>query len=264
MGVTVTVGADDVFAATGGQDFDRALPSVVFLHGAGMDQSVWTFAARALAHHGRAVLAPDLPGHGRSGGRAMETIDALAAWVVDLLDAVGIGETALVGHSMGALTALACAARSPERVRSLALLGAAARMPVHPDLLAAAAAGDPLAYGLIVEWGHGSRGRTGDGPVPGLWMAGGTRRLLERNRPGTLHAGLKACDDYTDAMQAVERVRCPTLVIAGSQDRMTPPAGARPLADAIAGARTRVLEGCGHMMMTEAPVAVTEALAEVV
>ena len=64
------VDGKDTFVATGGRDFDPSLPTIVFLHGAGFDHSVWMLLARSFAHHGFGVLAPDLPGHGRSAGRA--------------------------------------------------------------------------------------------------------------------------------------------------------------------------------------------------
>ena len=155
------VDGQPVFAATGGRDFDPALPAVVFVHGAGMDHTVWALQTRWFAWHGHAVLAVDLPGHGKSGGAALRTIDDIAGWLLQLIAASGAGQAALVGHSMGALAALAAAARRPDAVRALALLGVGAKMPVHPDLLAAAMSGDPAArasaWDLIVAWGFGRK-----------------------------------------------------------------------------------------------------------
>ncbi|MFX7874653.1 alpha/beta fold hydrolase, partial [Acinetobacter baumannii] len=76
-----------VFAATGGRPFTAAGPVVVFLHGAAMDHSCWSTQTRYFAHHGFGVLAPDLPGHGRSGGQPLGSVEALADWVLALLDA---------------------------------------------------------------------------------------------------------------------------------------------------------------------------------
>src|SRR3546814_11387175 len=104
-----------------------------------MDHTVWALPARYFAHRGRAVLAADLPGHGKSGGAPLKSIAEMADWVARVLDAVKAEQAALAGHSMRALVALEAAARHPQRVRALALLGAAPAMPVHPDLLAAAA-----------------------------------------------------------------------------------------------------------------------------
>ena len=146
-----------VFAATGGRPRQAGHPEIVLIHGAGMDHSVWTLQSRSLAHRGRNVLALDLPGHGRSGGAPLASIDEIASWVLRVLDAAGCDSAALVGHSMGALVALAAAAARPERVRGLVLLGAALSMPVHPDLLRAARAGDPSAADFITSWGFGRR-----------------------------------------------------------------------------------------------------------
>ena len=129
-----------MFAATGGRPFDASLPTVLFIHGAGMDHTVWALQTRYFAHHGRSVLAVDLPGHGRSDGTPLHAIADLASSIVRLLDAAAVQSAALVGHSMGALIALEAAAAATARVRSLALLGVAERMPVHPDLQSAAEA----------------------------------------------------------------------------------------------------------------------------
>src|SRR6516165_1371748 len=119
----------EVHAATGGRDFDAAQPLVVFLHGAGLDHSVWALLARFFAHRGRAVLAPDLPGHGRSTGAPLASITAMADWTAELIAAAGVDKAALVGHSMGALVALETGARHPTRVTAVALIGPAAAMP---------------------------------------------------------------------------------------------------------------------------------------
>src|SRR5579864_357234 len=95
----------DTFVATGGRAFDAALPTIVFLHGAGMDHTAWALHDRWFAHHGYNVLAPDLPGHGRSSGALLPTIADMADWTAALLDAAGVGSAKLIGHSMGSLIA---------------------------------------------------------------------------------------------------------------------------------------------------------------
>jgi pimeloyl-ACP methyl ester carboxylesterase len=257
------VDGNRVFAATGGRPFDLAQPTVLFIHGAGMDHTVWALQARYFAHHGRSVLAVDLPGHGRSGAALLHSIGDMASWITRVLDAAGVQSAALVGHSMGALIALKVATVAPVRVRSLALLGVAERMPVHPDLQAAADGNRPLAPELVASWGHGRSGHLGGNPAPGLWMMGGSLQLLERAPAGALAADLAACDAYDGALAAA-RVACPTLLLLGALDRMTPPAKAKPLADAIRRARTVVLPAAGHMLMSERPDAVIDALGETI
>ena len=248
------------FAASGGKPFDPTKPAIVFVHGAGMDHTVWQLQARYFAYHGRAVLAPDLPGHGRSERPPPASIEACADWLVALVAAAGAKQAALVGHSMGAFAALAAAARAPARVSALALLGVAARMPVHPDLLAAAAADDPAAFELITAWSYGKPAHLGGHRGPGLWMLGGGRRLLERSVKGVLASDLRACDAYKDAAQAATQVACPTLFVLGALDRMTPPKAAESLAAAVRGSKTVVLPACGHMMMVEEPDRTLDAL----
>lgn len=249
-----------VFAATGGRAFDPALPLAIFVHGAGMDHTVWALQARYFAHHGRAVLAPDLPGHGRSEGPPLDSIAAIADWLAVLIAASGAEAATLVGHSMGALAALDCAARHGGRVSDLALLGCAPKMPVHPDLLAAAEENRHVAFELVNDWGHGRPAHLGGHRAPGLWMLGGGERLLERSAPGALHRDLLNCDAYRGAATAAAAVACPCLVVIGSEDRMTPPKAGAKLAAAIANARSVTIAGSGHMMMVEKPDEALDAL----
>ncbi len=248
-----------VFAATGGKDFDPALPAVVFVHGAGMDHTVWALQTRWFAWHSYGVLAVDLPGHGRSEGPALETIEEMSAWVRRLIAGSGAKKISLVGHSMGAFVALAAAADNPD-VAALALVGIGAEMPVHPDLLALARAGDPAAWDLVVSWGFGKPAHFGLNRAPGLWMQGGGRSLLARGTPGLLGIDMAACDAWKGATDAAAKVACPTLILAGSRDQMTPPRAAAPLAEKLADSRTVVIDGAGHLMQVEKPDETLDAL----
>jgi pimeloyl-ACP methyl ester carboxylesterase len=256
----LTVNGKEVFAGTGGRDFDQSLPAVVFLHGAGMDHSVWALHARAFAHHGFAVLAPDLPGHGRSAGPALNSITALANWTAALVDAAGLKAARLVGHSMGSLVALEMAARHPEKVTALSLIATAAPMRVSDELLSAAKANDHAAIDMISLWGYGQRAVLGGCEAPGLWMLGGAERLLERAHAGVLFADLSACNDYKDALNAAAKVAVPSAVILGERDMMTPLKGGKAVAAALAGCRLTILEDAGHMLMSERPNEVLQAL----
>jgi pimeloyl-ACP methyl ester carboxylesterase len=254
------VDGNETFAGTGGRDFDPALPAVVFLHGAGLDHSVWALLARSFAHRGFAVLAPALPGHGRSAGAPLSSIAAMADWTVALIKAAGARGARLVGHSMGALVALETAARHPEKVTGLDLIAIAAPMRVSDDLLSAAKANDHAAVDMMSIWGHGHRATLGGSEAPGLWMLGGGERLLERAHTGVIFADLAACNDYRDGLAAAAKVSVPAAVILGSRDVMTPAKGGRALADAIKTCRVTVLEGAGHMLMSERPNEVLAAL----
>jgi pimeloyl-ACP methyl ester carboxylesterase len=249
-----------VFLADYGKGVDRARPTILFVHGAGMDHSVWPLQARHFAYRGWNALAVDLPGHGRSGGELRDTIGALADWLWRLIRALEATSVTLVGHSMGALISLEAAARHRRRIEALALLGAAPAMPVHPELLAAAGRPEPHAAELICDWGFGPAGHLGGHRAPGNWMMGHARRLLDRAAGPVLHADLAACHAYDGGPAAAAKVKCRTLVLAGARDRMTPARQGARLAEAIKGARAVVLPGCGHMMMVEQPDATLDAL----
>jgi pimeloyl-ACP methyl ester carboxylesterase len=256
----LTVDGVEVYAYTGARMLLPAQRTLLFVHGAANDHSVWALQSRYFAHHGWNVLAVDLPGHGRSEGSALPMVEAIADWLPRVLKAAGVAPAALVGHSLGALAALACAARHPECVERAALLGPAVPMAVSDALLEAAAADDPVAFDLINGWSHSARKQLGGNRVPGMWMTGAALRLMARSRPGTLHADLRACRDYADGLAAAAAVRCEVLAILGARDLMAPPNTAQALLAALSAARTVTLPGTGHAMMAEEPDAVLDAL----
>lgn len=249
-----------VYAYTGTRAFDPSLPTVLFVHGAASDHGVFTLQSRYFAWHGTNVLAVDLPGHGRSAGAALQSVEALADWLREVLDATNVGEASIVGHSLGALASLECAARNPRRVRKLSLLGPAVPMPVNDDLLAAAAANEHVAYELINGWSFSAGGQLGGNEVPGMWMLGNAMRLIERCREGVLSADLLACHRYANGLVAAARIQCPALVVLGARDIMAPTRNAEQLIAALANVRTVTLPETGHALMAERPDAVLDAL----
>jgi pimeloyl-ACP methyl ester carboxylesterase len=256
----LSVDGVDTFVATGGRPFDKSLPSVVMLHGAGFDHSTWALHSRWFAHHGYSVLAPDLPGHGRSSGKPLTTIADMADWTAALLDAAGARQARLIGHSMGSLIAIETAARHPDKVSGLSLIGTAATMTVGPDLLKAAEANDPAAIDMVSIWGLGLKAELGGSLAPGLWMHQGAQRVLQRCAPGVLHNDLNACNAYQNALAAAAQIKVPVTFVLGERDMMTPAKAGKALAAATPHARTVVLPGAGHMMMIEQPDELLAAL----
>ena len=248
------------YAYTGTQTFDATKPSMVFVHGAANDHSVWALQSRYFAHHGFGVLAVDLPGHGRSAGAALQSVEALAQWLRKLLDAASIGRATIVGHSLGALATLETAARFGDRVERIALLGPAVPMAVSDALLDAAASDARLAYELIVGWSHSPARLLGGNPFPGMWMPGGALHLMNRTATGVLHTDLRACAGYQRGLEAAAAVRCSALVVIGGADLMAPPRSAQALVQTLRDKRVVTLPACGHAMMAEQPDAVLDAL----
>lgn len=250
----------NAYVYTAGHELDAALPTVVFIHGGEQDHSAWALQSRYFAYHGRNVLAPDMPGHGRSAGPVLESVGAMADWIAALLDTVGITKASIAGHSMGSLVALEFTARHSSRVTKLALLGSAAPMAVAEPLLEAARANDHAALEMINVWSHGNRAQIGGNTAPGMWMLGMNMRLMERQARGVLYADFKACNDYAEGADAAASVKCPVLAISGNRDQMTPLRAAHELVQRMPHARSVVLEGTGHALMAEQPDAVLDAL----
>ena len=252
------------FYSTGSGKHQPGATGVVFIHGAGMDHTVWVMPARHFARHGFNVVAPDLPAHGRSAGEALRSIDLMADWVCSAMEATGLSEAIIVGHSMGSLIALNLAARHPRYAARLALLGTSTPMPVADPLLNAARDNSHAAIDMANTWSHSRYGQIGGNEVPGMWMTGGGERLLERASEDVFYTDLNACNEFTNGAELAADVSCPSLVIIGAQDMMTAPVSSRQVASAIEGSRTVELERCGHSMLSEKPDAVLNALKTII
>jgi pimeloyl-ACP methyl ester carboxylesterase len=257
------VNGREAYAYTGGRPFDPALPCIVFVHGASHDHSGWTLLARWFAHHGHGVLAVNLPGHLRSAGPLLPNVEALADWMLALLDAAGVQRAALVGHSMGSLIALEAAARAPQRVTRLVMIGTAYPMKVSDTLLATASEAPERAMAMVNAWEISTLASKPGYPGPGNWLHGGNMALMRRVQAGAPGANLflhdfEVCDRYAGGLEAAARVRCPVTLILGRSDQMTPPAATGELAAAL---RARVLEvPGGHLQPAETPEATLVAL----
>lgn len=252
-----------VYCYTGGKAFDPTLPVIMLLHGAQNDHSVWALQSRALAHRGHAVLAPDLPGHGRSEGPPLATVEAMAAWSLAVLDAAGVQQALLAGHSMGSLIALEAAHLAPQRVSGLALLGATYPMRVSDTLLEAARTDQDAAIEMVAAWSHASWLPGPSTAGPGTSVINTARRLMQRmaarGADGLLHTDFAACNSYANGEAAAASVACPTLLVQGRKDMMTPPRSAQLLTGALQHGKVVTVDA-GHAMMAEAPDAVLDAL----
>ncbi|HMC14789.1 MAG TPA: alpha/beta hydrolase [Albitalea sp.] len=252
------------YAYTGGKPFDASLPCIVFIHGAIHDHSVWTLLARWFAHHGHAVLAVDLPGHSRSAGPPLESVEALADWVLALLTAAGATQPAtLVGHSMGSLIALEAAARGAERIDRLVMVATAYPMKVSDTLLTTGRDAPLQAIELVNALSFSTTAAKPSYPGPGTWLHGSNRELMRRvqaSQPDVnlFHHDFGVCNRYAHGIEAAAEVRCPVSLILGERDQMTSPKATRDIAAALS-AKVQRLPG-GHSLMQESPDAVLNAL----
>ena len=234
--------------------------SIVFIHGAGFDHTVWVLPARYFARHGFRVVALDLPGHGRSDGPALNSIEVMSEWVYQSIQELGLSEVIVVGHSMGSLIAYSLAAKNPEIVSKLILLGTSSPMPVTDLLLNAAKDNHHAAIDMANTWSHSRKGTLGSAENPGISNLNSEERLLERSGEGVYFADFYACNEF-DASKSGS-VNVPVLVLMGDKDKMTPAKAGIAVAGKLPNSRTHLLAECGHSMLSEKPNEVLDALSE--
>jgi len=208
---------------------------IIALHGAGMQASVWETLASTLPCRALSFPKPSLT-----------SIEAMSAWVETQIENHPPQSVILMGHSMGALVALE-AAKHPA-VAGLVLIGAAAQMPVHPDLLKQAIDAPEAAATLILKWGVS----------PAHPEA--VEVLKKHMQPKSLANDLAACNAYQHGETAARAVRQPVLVLAGSDDKLTKPAAAKALADILTHVQFHLVSGSGHMLMVESPVEIAKEI----
>ncbi len=223
--------------------------SLLLLHGAGGHALLW---APVMAHIPRATsIALDLPGHGHSAAPSRTSIGGYSEAVLAAADALGLDDLVLAGHSMGGAIALDVALRAPGRLRALVLMSVTARLFVAPALLAQLVEDPARARQWIVD--------TGYGPATQAQARQAGARQLAQVAPGVLHGDFVACSVY-DARARLGEVRCPALVLYGSEDRLTLPRYVRALQEGLPRASLEEVPGAGHMLPLERPEAVGEAI----
>ena len=256
--------AHTAYAYTGGKTFNPGLPTAIFIHGAQSDHSVWALQTRYFAHHGFSVLAVDLPGHGRSAGAPLKSVEAMADWLSEVMLAAAVQKAVLIGHSMGSLIALETALRAKDRVCGVALVGTAYPMKVSAQLLEPSEHREQDAIDMVNIWSHSTIAQKPSAPGPGFYVHGGSRRLMQRiseiNPAKVFHTDFAACNDYSHGEQAAAALHCPALFLLGRKDIMTPAKAATSLSSAIKQSKTVTLEACGHALMAEQPDQVLDEL----
>lgn len=242
----IRVGGIDVsYESTGGGP-----PTICLVHGTGGTGGIWTRQLEGLADVAR-VVAPDLPGHGQSGGEVPRSIQESTAFVARALDALAIQSVVIGGHSMGGAIAQEFALTRPERVTGLVLVGTGARLRVLPRLLELLATDYPEGVDLLMRMAVAS-----GAPAE---LKASLHRLTAANPQPVVLGDLQACDVF-DVMDRIGTVTVPTLAICGEEDQLTPPKYSRFFGERIAGARVVVVPGSGHYVQVEQPEATTAAL----
>lgn len=233
--------AGDIYYANYPKDPLPAIP-LILIHGAGASHLAWPTQMRRFPN--RNTYAIDLPGHGKSTGTGEQTIPAYAEVVLSWLQEMNLYRVIIMGHSMGTAIALELARTFPRYVAGLVLIGTAPHLRVSPVLLEdlSTTFGVAQAINNVMQWSFS----------PGT-ESGLKEKVLKgfmEIRPSVFQGDLLACDAY-NASAFLPEITTPTLVINGSEDRMTTPRGAQLLASSLPNAQITLIPGAGHMVPLE-------------
>ncbi len=252
----------DCYTYTANKTHSYKQPTLIFVHGATMEHSVWLLQSRYFAHHGYNVAAIDLPAHGLSGGEPLTSIENMAGWLNQLITQLEGSEVHLIGHSMGALIALETAATYQHTIplKSIALLGFSYPMNVNDTLLNAAKNEPHKAYSMMTQFSNYSK--IGGEPNPGFWSPGMQISMMENAGNSLVFHDLNACNNYGGGEQALNAINIPTLVLSGLDDKMAPAKLANKMADAYTHANFIGIQQCGHSLLAEKPNEVRSILAQ--
>ncbi|GBC62683.1 alpha/beta hydrolase [Desulfonema ishimotonii] len=224
-------------------------PVLVLIHGAGGDHAHWPEALRRLP--GVRVYAPDLPGHGQSGGNGRQSVEDYATFVDGLVSGLGLENVTLAGHSLGGAIVQTLALRAPRWLSRIILVGTGARLRVHPDIIRGILAAPEETIARVCQWSFG--------PTASESLIRSVREGLLQTAPEVIHGDYSACNQF-DVTDWLADISLPALVISGDADRMTPLKYGQHLARNIPGATSSVIEGAGHMMGLEKPDALIRCI----
>jgi pimeloyl-ACP methyl ester carboxylesterase len=226
-------------------------PPVILIHGAGGTHLSWPPQIRRLADE--KIYAPDLPGHGKSEGEGRQSIDEYVDDVIVFMAELKIRAAVIVGISLGSAVALTLALKYPKQVLGLGLLGSGSKLPVSPILLETA--GNPIAFESAVETVNKNCFSL-ESPQNLVELS---KRTMLEIRPPVLLGDLLACNEF-DVTSQLDKIKAPTLIICGAEDKMTPLKFSQLLQAGIINSQLQVLDNAGHMVMLEQPDAVANLL----
>jgi pimeloyl-ACP methyl ester carboxylesterase len=233
---------------------------IIFIHGTGMDHTVWTLPVRHFSRKKRAVMAIDLPGHGNNPDKPLDSIGKISNYIFNFLDENSIKKCSIVGHSMGSLIALEMASSQPNRINAISMIGTAFPMQVNEALLESAKRNPEIAINILTFMGYSYSSRLGGNKTPGVWMTESTKRLYQKSKKGIIYKDLKACSEFSDGLEKARMVKSKVQLILGSNDFLTPRIKAQDLIDNFKDPLVEDIQGSGHSLMMEEPNKVLDFL----
>ncbi len=236
------------------EQFDPQRPTILMVHGAGGRSEIWNAQLRPLGRNFNAI-AIDLPGHGRTPGKACEQISEYAHWLVELMESCFEAPVVLMGHSMGGAICQKAALQGSTRIKALILAATGPRLKVAPAFLEGLKKEFDTTVDMIIKYAYSSSAQP-------LMLREGAN-LMKQAGPDVLYNDFAACDRF-DVRERVSKIEIPSLIICGEEDKLTPPSLCRKLHKGIKGSKMVEIQGAGHMVMIEAWRPFNESVAEFV
>jgi pimeloyl-ACP methyl ester carboxylesterase len=224
--------------------------NLIFIHGSGADHTVWEEQYSTLGEQAN-IFALDLPGHGLSGGNGEQQIGAYVEWIRKFIQALNLNKSVLVGHSLGAAICLSFAIHYGDMLSGIISLSGGVKMPVNPLILEGYRK-DPVAT-VNMTWKFAIAKQNREK------LAYRLEKNLANLKPDISCGDFLACDGL-DIAEEISKIKIPTLLMCGTEDKMTPASNCQFMKDRIAGAQVALIENAGHLGMLENAEAFNEAL----
>ncbi len=228
---------------TGKNGIRKGKKNLLFIHGAGGNHKVWAMQLPYFEGNYNPI-AVELPGHGDSGGDGEKDINSYTEWIRKIIDNLSLETCSMVGHSMGGAITLSFALKYPQYLNSIVLVGTGARLRVSSDILDTVKANFDNAIKLICKFAYSDH-------VSSLVIEMGEMEM-RKTSPDVLYDDFAACNSF-DVLEKIKKVEVPTLIISGSEDRLTFPKYSRFLHENIRGSKLAMVKDAGHMIMVEKP-----------
>lgn len=216
-------------------------PAVLCIHCSGGDSSVWSNQLAGLAAD-CTLIAPDLPGHGKTEGRGGYSVEAYARWLDIITDAMGLESCIVMGYSIGGAIAQAFARACPERVRGLVLVSTAMRFDIAPHYLQVLKNDFPRAARASIDSAYAP------GTAPELSHQG--LQMLLQNGAAAMYGDVHACTKF-DSTAWLADISAPALIISGRHDTIAPPEAGAALAKTLPQAEFSLFSHSSHMVLQE-------------
>jgi len=228
---------------TGKDGIRKGKKNLLFIHGAGGNHKVWNMQPHYFESNYN-FIAVELPGHGESSGNGEKDISSYTEWIRKIIENLSLRTCSIIGHSMGGAITLDFVLKYHQYLDSIVLVGTGARLRVSSDILDTVKDNFDNAVKLICKFAYSDRVSSD------IIELGETE--MRKTSPEVLYGDFFACNDF-DVLEEIKKIKAPTLIISGSEDRLSFPKYAHFLHENIQGSKLVMIQDAGHMIMIEKP-----------